>query len=468
MFEGTLADLEELVLSVRDRNSREYIGEAAANYRSRCFRSAISATWVAVTYDIISKIRELSHQGDAQARKFIERVDAAIALRVTRPVDSKKQLQSIETELLDVAHSQFEFLTDHELRNMGRLLDDRHLCVHPAFAGEDQLFQPSPELVRTHIVHAISDLLQHPPIQGKAALQRLKADLLRASFPTSQTAVSEFLDDRYFKHIKSGLIDNLVTVFLKALVQHSDADLVGKEETIITCMVALQRRHPSRFSIRMQHELPRICDGCGDDELCRAMRLFRADRRCWSWLGKPSQIRITEIVRGYSFESTNLDGVASCLEIDELRPLFAARVKVFTTTQKHFLFLRHPNPIFVEDAIKQYAEAKSFRGAESGFESMIRPFITVMTARQINAVLDAAMQNGQIYSASETRVQMADLFERTLDLLAETASQWQSFLSHVFRCYGDEDHTYIELRAYMTAAGIWPLDGAIATDKPAP
>ena len=62
MFEGNLADFDELVLSVRDRNSREYVGEAVVNYQSRCYRSAISAAWVAVTYDIISKIRKLSNR----------------------------------------------------------------------------------------------------------------------------------------------------------------------------------------------------------------------------------------------------------------------------------------------------------------------------------------------------------------------------------------------------------------------
>ena len=342
MFEGNLADFEELVLSVRNRNSREYIGEAVANYQSRCFRSAISATWVAVTYDIISKIRELSQQGDSQARAFIGKVDGAIAVRVANAVESKKQLQAIEAELLTVAHKTFELLTDHDLRDMERLREDRHLCAHPAFAGEDYLFQPSPELVRMHIAHAISTLLQHPPIQGKAALQRLKNDLVQASFPSTQATVSEFLDERYLKHIKTGLIDNLITVFLKVIIKQTEPDLVGKEEAIIMCLVAVQRRHPQRFTERVRQELPRVSDGCSDDELRRVMRLFLADRRCWGWLGKPSQVRVTEIVKNYMFELTNLDAVASCLEIDELRPLFADRVASFTLREKHTLYSSHP------------------------------------------------------------------------------------------------------------------------------
>lgn len=467
MFQGNLADFEELVQSVRDRNSGEYIGEAVTNYRSRCLRSAITATWVAVTYDIISKIRELSHQGDGTARVFIERVDRAISLRVANPVESKKQLQAIEGELLKVAHETFEFVTDHELRDMERLRDDRHLCAHPAFAGEDYLFQPSPELVRMHIAHAISNLLQHPPVQGKATLLHLKNDLLRPSFPTTQTTVSEFLEERYLKNIKAGMIDTLVTVLMKVIVKHSDPDLVGKEAALTMCLVAVQRRHAAPFAERMRQELPRVCDGCNDDEIVRIMPLFRADRRCWSWLGRPSQIRIAELVRRYVFDATTIESVSACLEIDELRPLFSERAKAFTSTQKKVLYTQNPHPTFIDDAIARYAEAASFRGAEELFETMIRPFMPAYRAENIIAVLDAAMSNSQVYCASETRVQMADLFERTSDLLRDTSGKWQEFLTFVFDRYDCEHRIYNELERRMTAAGIWPIPILPAAEAPA-
>ena len=456
MFEGNLADFEELVLSVRDKNSREYIGEAAANYRSRCFRSAISAAWVAVTFDIISKIRELSQQGDGSAKAFIARVDAAITVRTSNPVESKKLLQKIENELLSVAHGQFEFLTDQDLRNMERLWEDRHLCSHPAFSGDDQLFQPSAELVRMHIVHAITGLLQHPPIQGKAALQRFKNDLLQASFPSTQTTVSDFLDARYLRHIKSGLVDNLITSLLKVIIKQSEPELRGKEEAVLMCLVAIQRRHPQRFTERARHEVSRLSDRSEDDELRRVMRLFRADRRCWNWLGKASQIQITEIVKNYVFDRADLDAVASCLEIDELRPLFAARAAGFTTGEKNVLYVGHPNQVFIDDAIKEYAEASSYRGAEELFDAMIRPFITVFRPEHIRTIVDGARTNGQIYAAAGTREQLAYLFERTSDLLSDTASVWQAYLQKVTEVYDKDGRHFCDLRERMIKAGISP------------
>ena len=64
MSELTLTDLDELVLTVRDRNSRSYIGEAITAYRARAYRSAVMSAWVAVDYDVIAKLRELAVQGD--------------------------------------------------------------------------------------------------------------------------------------------------------------------------------------------------------------------------------------------------------------------------------------------------------------------------------------------------------------------------------------------------------------------
>ena len=139
--------------------------------------------------------------------------------------------------------------------------------------------------------------------------------------------MSEFLDDQNLRHIKTGLIDNLITFLLKVIIKEIEPDLVGNEETIIMCLVAVLRRHPQRFAQRMRQELPRLNDGSNDDELRRVMRLFRADRRCWNWLGISNRVRTTKIVSNYSFEAASLDAVASCLEIVELRPSFSARAK---------------------------------------------------------------------------------------------------------------------------------------------
>jgi hypothetical protein len=230
MIQTHLVDLDELVQTVRDINAREYIAEAIAAYRARAYRSAIMGTWVAVAYDIIAKIRELAVQGDAAAVTFSTTLDTAIAQKATNYVQAIKTLQGIENDLLNQAISSFEFITAQEHTDLERLKQDRNQCAHPAFVTDMLLFQPSPELVRTHIAHAIYHLLAHPPTQGKNALARLKSDLMQPSFPTDQKAVNEFMEMRYFNHAKTALLNNFVTVLLKVIIKASEPDLIGHED----------------------------------------------------------------------------------------------------------------------------------------------------------------------------------------------------------------------------------------------
>jgi len=65
-----LHDLEELVLKCRDERARAYIGEAVGCYRAGSYRAAIVATWIAVAFDIIDKMRELSLAGDREAERL--------------------------------------------------------------------------------------------------------------------------------------------------------------------------------------------------------------------------------------------------------------------------------------------------------------------------------------------------------------------------------------------------------------
>jgi hypothetical protein len=69
-----LADLDELILLCRDEKASLYIQEAVSCYRSAAYRSAIVATWIAVCYDIIDKLRELALAGDQEAAAQVRRL----------------------------------------------------------------------------------------------------------------------------------------------------------------------------------------------------------------------------------------------------------------------------------------------------------------------------------------------------------------------------------------------------------
>ena len=93
---------------MRDRESRRLIGEAITAYRGGALRSALISTWIAVTYDIIAKARELAGQNEAASKELVQELDDTIAF------DNKRKLQKIEADLLTKANDHLQLLAPHE------------------------------------------------------------------------------------------------------------------------------------------------------------------------------------------------------------------------------------------------------------------------------------------------------------------------------------------------------------------
>jgi hypothetical protein len=131
-----LADLDELVILCRDDKARLYIVEAVACYRSGAYRSGIVATWIAVCYDIIDKLRELALSGDKAAEQEIEKIEKA------RSSNDWLRMLKFERDILKLAKDQFELISHLEYIDLLRLQEDRNRCAHPSLVSQNQGFNP--------------------------------------------------------------------------------------------------------------------------------------------------------------------------------------------------------------------------------------------------------------------------------------------------------------------------------------
>ena len=172
-----LADLDELVLSCRNKASRELIREAVLCYKAGAFRSAIVNTWIAVAFDLVEKLRELALGGDKQADQEVNHFELIQGNR-----DFPGALK-FERELLNKCRDQFELISALEFTDLERLAEDRNRCAHPNLVRYNEIYVPNAELVRTHLRSAIEHVLQQPPRVGKAALEQLYRDVQADYFP---------------------------------------------------------------------------------------------------------------------------------------------------------------------------------------------------------------------------------------------------------------------------------------------
>src|SRR5690242_13880144 len=96
-------DLDELVVLCRDKQAKNLLQEGVACYRTGAFRSCIIATWNAVVFDYIHKLRELKILGYEDAIKELEHFENLNNAR------DYKGLWKFEDEIPSKARQTFEF-----------------------------------------------------------------------------------------------------------------------------------------------------------------------------------------------------------------------------------------------------------------------------------------------------------------------------------------------------------------------
>lgn len=95
-------------------------------------------------------------------------------------------MQQVESKLLQNALD-LELIDFIEHRQLERLQQDRHLCAHPSLRPLGDVFAPSGEYSRAHLVAALDALLVHPPTQGRKAFDRYKAHVSDPSSSATPT-----------------------------------------------------------------------------------------------------------------------------------------------------------------------------------------------------------------------------------------------------------------------------------------
>ena len=439
-----LTDLDELLLTVRNKNSAVYIQEAIIAYRTGAYRAAITSTWIAVCYDIDSKLRELASQNDEDAIRLIADFDTQIKNQ------NIPKLQKLENNLLDIAKDNFEFISSHEYEDLSRLKKDRNLCAHPVYTQNEILFQPTPELVRSHIVHAILHLLQRRPVQGKSAIDSVITYLESRTFPQTKEDVYKHLNELYLQRAKQAFIRNLLICLLKELFSEKKSST----EKIIHSIQAVAKAHPKIYCEVMQGKLSDLFKSLDDQNLGSIFLLFKADSDTWNKLEDVLQGRVGLFIDSLKNDD-GMDIIRKynpfvCLEFPSLHDKLMVVFNSLTPTNQIEIIGINPHRIFADKVIELFSSSSCFRDAESYGKNLLIPISPYLNAEQIIKAIMAAQLNNQINQAAGSPEIVADFFEITKNYHHETAQAWIGFIQSRLEKEDPDDHyAYPKLQALM-------------------
>lgn len=439
---------EDLLSAVRNASSRRYLAEAVRSYNAGAFRSSIISTWVAVAVDLIGKIRELAAAGEPAAAEFCEKLDNAIK------GGNVGSLRNIERALLETALEKFELIDRREKIDLERLVEDRHVCAHPAFVDRDQVFEPTPELVRNHISSAVDSLLSKGSTPGKKAIERFESELLSGALPVDQAALSEYLRDRFFQRGKASLRRSLAKLMIKYCIDPPEGD-VSVAIRCGSCVSSLASIEPGLLRESLNAVIGERESGRGlsDREVCLMVGSIGHLQDVWDAIPETSLPRLETVIRLADVEDLVEFNVFSQEPNIPLGESIRQRIGELNSVQLARVIGQKLDPSTADAAVRTLEESGSFRAAEANMEDLILPLAPTLEEGHVRRVLSAITKNNQIHLAAKMPSLMVTFFRSTRDRFPKFAIEWYELEEWLRQSQPDDPdgyYTYPELRDLIT------------------
>ena len=418
MTKEPVTDIDILRNKVRDRNSQILIDEAITAYRGGALRSAIVSTWVAVLYDIISKARELAHLDELACKKFIQDLDNAVKNNTIQ------KLLKIEREIISWAKDEVEVISPHEHEALNRIRIDRNRCAHLSLCTEDQVFQPLPELVKVHILHALEHSLIHAPLQGKSAIEGFFKDIQSKSFPSSEREAREFFFSKYLNRTKEASIENMIKKILTIFFFESGNKIFEHRLKLSWALSEISDKRKDIFINTTQQYLKFKSDIKGEKNLLSICLILGSNSQIWNWLSNPIRLALLELIRNCTAEDMIEHYVPHAHDISDIGSHIRTKMRRFRYQDQVEIINRFPNKHFVPMAIYIYRRSKNQKMASDIGHYAIMKLAVHFNSKDIISVLDAVKSNDNIYKSKSIEMVLMIVFSSTKNYLPHTKESW--------------------------------------------
>jgi hypothetical protein len=386
-----LADLDELTLRCRTDLSKSYLAESVAAYRAGAYRASIVAAWVAVVFDFIDKIRELSLTGSAVAKQLLdefERFQSHLDKGDKTVLDAALKF---ERGILETARDKLELIDYQQFVDLDRLREDRNRCAHPTYQRIEIPYRPSPELVRTHIHNAVAHVLSQRPLQGKAALDELMGLVRSEFFPTDQEKAKVQL-------LASALArpsEALFRSFLDSLVYGFFGTDKGfrLKRTTMTALQACLEIDRGRSEARIPNQLDKIARTIEDKDFVAFVALAAHLSGVWPLLEVSTREKVANFAA--KAEPKDLIRVLPYLARNsDLGPAVLKRVAGFNPDDLSGAIERWPERELTSPAVEAFCKAGSWPVANAIYQNSIRPLLTKLSSIQVEKIIRSSKEAG--------------------------------------------------------------------------
>jgi hypothetical protein len=422
----SISDIEVLALRCNSDQSKEYIAEAIRCYKASAYRACIVSTWIAIVFDLIDKIRELSVSGEAVAKALETKHETYISqIQQNNPQGIKSALE-FEREILETCRDQLQFFDPHQFVDLIRIREDRHRCAHPSFQKSGIPYYPSAEQARVHIRNAVVHVLAQPPIQGKAALAQLKILVSSSYFPTDLSKAIGQIESSGLKKATSALIIGFVDLLLFGFLDNKD--ILHRKDKVLVALNATHSMYPDSVETRLGKQLNKIIRQIPDQDFV-AVATIVANVTCASSILEQSSIDKICIFISNGLVGDVLSLLGQLSRIEAFTDVIKSRIDNLSFEEIASGVREHDGirDLVKERVMKLLEGVKSWISANNVMAQAVMPLFPLLTAADVERIIrmptetDADLRGANGYAEFIKRVRDAGVLEdQLLDNLLES------------------------------------------------
>lgn len=426
----TLIDIEVLTLRCRSEQSKTYIADAVLCYRSGAYRATIVSVWIAVIFDLVDKIRELSVAGEPRAVTIWSKYEQYIQQIENGNDQGIKGALEFERELIGTCRKELQFFDEQQMVDLNRLREDRHRCAHPSFQRVGEPYRPSAEQARLHLTNAVSHVLSQPPVQGKAQLARLLSLISSIYFPLDVgLAVTQLRTSALGKAndaLINGFIDMVIFDYFKP-----DSPIYWKEQAGAALEAVLEMYRP-QTETRLTRQFNRILRDCSEEELVRAILLIASVSNSWGFLEQSSKEKIILCIQN-SDQLMILPTLSKLKHVPELAETITAKFSKMEVDHLHAAAVSFGLGKFSKPrALELLSVVRSWNSANDVINRCIIPIFELFSKDEFITLISfpntkgADLVGATAYSALLEMLRTTNLFARAElnELLIANKAEW--------------------------------------------
>lgn len=406
-----MRSLEELYLQCRNNSSRNHIEEAINCYKAGAYRACIVATWIALVYDFVEKVNELSLTEDKVAIELKEKIENI------RKENDISAFLTFEKSVLKEMTERFELLSPIERKMLERLNEDRNLCAHPSMNGEGTRFNATPELARYHLNNVIEFVLSKPPVQGKSALNNILNNIDSDYYPIERNKIRIILTEGPLARSKESLKRQFLRSLLYKYVSNIESKLI--HEKYPNTLVVFWELNKGFIGNELLNYIQNILNDNVRADYLKIGELLANIPDIYHGLSETNKIRIEKFV--LQDAPIYILSVLNC--INELSDVIKQRINDFNDEQLFEFIQKYPdtNPMLknleysIDKLMELFKDSGSYRQSEDRFKKILY-FVPILTEKHINDIIEVSLKNDQIRDAFGLRDLYMHLFKE-LDII---------------------------------------------------